>query len=353
MIEQLEQILAGGLQALASVQNQDDLDAWRVRHLGRSSAVMQVFATLGSLLPAERPLVGRRANETKTALEAAWERCAATLAQESLRRSLNEERPDTSLPGRTFARGRLHPTTLVMRRVLQIYNDMGFQTLRTPEVETDELNFQLLNLPPHHPARELQDTFYIDRPDDPERTTRLLRTQTSAGQIHAMRLYSSTQPDHPPPVRVVLPGMVYRYEQVSPRHETQFHQVEGLAVARGITFSDLKGAVVDMAHRLFGGQVRLRFRASHYPFTEPSADLDVECLLCGGKGCSVCSFTGWIECIGCGMVHPVVLVNGGYDPQLYSGFAFGIGVGRLTLLYYNIPDIRYFWMNDLRFLAQF
>lgn len=275
------------------------------------------------------------------------------LAQETLRRSLAEERLDTSLPGRPWARGRLHPTTMVMRRVLQIYNDMGFQTLRTREVETDEMNFQLLNLPLHHPARELQDTFYIDNPKNPDKITRLLRTQTSAGQIYAMRYFSGTQPDHPPPVRVVLPGMVYRYEQVSPRHETQFHQVEGLAVARQVTFSDLKGAVFDLAKRLFGDQVQLRFRPSHYPFTEPSADLDVECFLCSGKGCNVCSFTGWIECIGCGMVHPLVLMNGGYDPRVYSGFAFGVGVGRLTLLYYNVPDIRYFWANDDRFLKQF
>ncbi len=353
MLERLENILIAGQQTLESVNSPEALKAWRLRYLGRSSPVMQIFAELGALPPVDRPRIGQQANAVKTTLEAALAARANALTQQALARSLSEDRLDISLPGRAQPVGHLHPTSLVMRRVLQIYNAMGFQTLRTREVETDMLNFQLLNLPPHHPARELQDTFYIDDPKNQEGITRLLRTQTSAGQIHAMRAFSSAQPDFPPPIRVVLPGMVYRYEQVSPRHETQFHQVEGLAVARQVTFSDLKGAVYDLAHRLFGDDVRLRFRPSHYPFTEPSADLDVECFLCSGRGCHVCSFTGWIECIGCGMVHPLVLMNGGYDPEVYAGYAFGVGLGRLTLLYYNVPDIRYFWANDIRFLQQF
>lgn len=262
-------------------------------------------------------------------------------------------RMDVSLPGRAAYHGRRHPSSQVLRRVLAIYNSMGFQTFRTREVETDELNFQLLNIPPHHPARELQDTFYIDDPADPQAVTRLLRTQTSPGQIRVMRRFSAAHPQEPPPIRIVVPGMVYRYEQVTPRHETQFNQVEGLAVAHDITFADLKGALADFSRLLFGPAVRTRLRPAHYPFTEPSADLDVECFICSGAGCSVCSQTGWIECIGCGMVHPTVLRNGGYDPQRYTGFAFGIGLERITLLYYRVPDIRYFWYNDLRFLEQF
>jgi phenylalanyl-tRNA synthetase alpha chain len=239
----------------------------------------------------------------------------------------------------------------VLRELYRIFGEMGFQVFRSREVETDEYNFQLLNFPVGHPARDMQDTYFIEaqgRGDNPL----LLRTHTSPGQIHAMREYSAMNPANPPPVRIVLPGMVYRYEQTDARHETQFDQLEGLAVGTGITFGDLKGTLADMARRLFGQDVRIRIRASFFPFTEPSAEYDIECFLCNGKGCAVCG-GGWLEIGGCGMVHPNVLKNGGYDPERYTGFAFGLGPQRIAMLRYHVQDIRLFWQNDLRFLEQF
>jgi len=230
---------------------------------------------------------------------------------------------------------------------------MGFQVYRSREVETDEYNFQMLNFPPNHPAREMQDSYYVktdaDRGDNPI----LLRTHTSPGQIHAMREYAALDPGNPAPIRIILPGMCYRYEQVSARYEIQFNQVEGLVVGYHVTFGDLKGTIADFARRLWGPQTRTRFRASHFPFTEPSAEVDCECFLCGGEGCPVCKYTGWLEIMGCGMVHPTVLQNGGYDPERYTGYAFGMGAERITMLRHRIEDIRYFWGNDLRFLEQF
>jgi phenylalanyl-tRNA synthetase alpha chain len=223
---------------------------------------------------------------------------------------------------------------------------------RSREIETDEYNFQLLNFQIGHPARDMQDTYFVEageRGDNPI----VLRTHTSPGQIHAMRWITAMNPENPAPVRIVLPGMCYRYEQVTNRHETQFDQLEGLAVGPGITFSDLKGTLANFARRMFGQNTRTRFRASYFPFTEPSAEFDVECFLCGGAGCGVCKGSGWLEIGGCGMVHPVVLRNGGYDPQRYTGFAFGLGPQRMAMLRHHIDDIRYFWQNDLRFLEQF
>ena len=268
-----------------------------------------------------------------------------------MKRSIEQEQLDVTLPGRPLPLGRLHPDTQILRELYRIFGDMGFQVYRSREVESDEYNFQLLNFPVGHPARDMQDTYFVEtgeRGDNPM----VLRTHTSPGQIRAMREYAAGNPGNPPPVRIVLPGMVYRYEQVDARHETQFDQIEGLAVGPGITFSDLKGTLADLARRLFGQNVRTRFRASFFPFTEPSAEFDIECFLCGGKGCNVCG-GGWLEIGGCGMVHPVVLANGGYDPQRYTGFAFGLGPQRIAMLRYGINDIRYFWENDLRFLEQF
>jgi phenylalanyl-tRNA synthetase alpha chain len=246
----------------------------------------------------------------------------------------------------------LHPSTQQLRRVLAILADMGFQVYTSREVEEDEVNFQLLNFPPNHPARDMQDTFFIDageRGDNPI----VLRTHTSPGQIHAMREFARMDPNNPPPIRIALPGMCFRYEQITARSEIQFNQVEGLVVGEHITFADLKGTLIDFARRMFGQNVRTRFRASYFPFTEPSAEMDVECFVCGGKGCQVCKNSGWLEILGCGMVHPVVLQNGGYDPARYSGFAWGMGPERQLMLRYKIDDIRYFWGNDLRFLEQF
>jgi phenylalanyl-tRNA synthetase alpha chain len=352
MLDQLKIVEDEGLKALESVQDEAALEAWRVAHLGRSSGLMLVFAKFGQLSKEEKPAVGQRANEVKKALESGFEAKSAGLRQASLKRSLEQETLDVTLPGRRLPLGRLHPDTLTMRELYSIFGEMGFQVFRSREVETDEYNFQLLNFQIGHPARDMQDTYFVEageRGDNPI----VLRTHTSPGQIHAMRWITAMNPDNPAPVRIVLPGMCYRYEQVTNRHETQFDQLEGLAVGPGITFSDLKGTLANFARRMFGQNTRTRFRASYFPFTEPSAEFDVECFLCGGAGCAVCKGSGWLEIGGCGMVHPVVLRNGGYDPQRYSGFAFGLGPQRMAMLRHHIDDIRYFWQNDLRFLEQF
>jgi phenylalanyl-tRNA synthetase alpha chain len=353
MLEQLQEIEKNALADLTQVGDEAQLESWRLTYLGRSSQLMGVFDRLGQLPKEERPAIGRGANQVKRALEEALAEQRAALQQASLLRSLQSARLDVSLPGRPVRLGRLHPATQTLREICRIFSEMGFQIYRSREVETDEFNFQLLNFPPNHPARDMQDSYYIDTGTERGDNPVLLRTHTSPGQIHAMRQFAALDPQNPPPVRVVLPGMCYRYEQISARYEIQFAQVEGLAVGENITFGDLKGTINNFARRLFDPQVRTRFRASHFPFTEPSAEADFECFLCGGEGCPVCKYTGWLEILGCGMVHPVVLQNGGYDPARYTGFAFGIGAERLTMLRHRIEDIRYMWANDLRFLEQF
>jgi len=341
MLSDLEQIEIKALQLLESIQDESNLESWRIAHLGRSSLLMTVFDQLGKLTKDERPSVGRRANEVKKILETAFTNRSNTLRQLVLQQSLQSERLDVTLPGRTLSLGRLHPTTISLRTVVRAFADMGFQVYRSPEVDTDEYNFGLLNMPPDHPARDMWDTFYTSMPNVS------LRPHTSPGQIHVMRQYA------PEPIRAILPGMCYRYEQINARKETQFNQIEVLAVGENITFGDLKGTVSDFARRLFGQNIRTRFRASYFPFTEPSAEYDFECLLCNGKGCTVCAQTGWLEIGGCGMVHPIVLQNGGYDPVKFSGFAAGLGTERIMMLKHHIEDIRNFWSNDMRFLEQF
>jgi phenylalanyl-tRNA synthetase alpha chain len=353
MTEQLEQTERQALGELESVQDDEALQRWKVTHLGRSSPLMKTFDGLGKLSKEERPIVGRRANEVKRALEAAFEERNQALRQVAIQRALAAERLDVTLPGRPAPRGRLHPTTQTLREMYHVLGEMGFQVYLSREVESDEYNFQLLNFPPNHPAREMQDSFYVDTGKQRGDNPLLLRTHTSPGQIRAMREYAALNPKDPPPVRIILPGMCFRYEQITYRSEMQFNQLEGLAVGRHITMGDLKGTLSDFARRMFGQQVRTRFRASHFPFTEPSAEMDVECFVCGGEGCQVCKRSGWLEILGCGMVHPVVLRNGGYDPERYSGFAFGMGPERITMLRHKIEDIRYFWANDPRFLEQF
>lgn len=352
MLEQLNKIEQDALKALDSVQDETALEAWRVAHLGRSSGLMQVFSQFGGLSKEEKPVVGQRANEVKKALEVAFATRSEGMRLAALKRSLEQEQLDVTLPGRHIPLGRLHPDTQTLRELYSIFGEMGFQVFRSREVETDEYNFQLLNFQIGHPARDMQDTYFVEAEGRGENPI-VLRTHTSPGQIHAMRWISTMNPDNPEPVRIVLPGMCYRYEQVTTRHETQFDQLEGLAVGPGITFSDLKGTLADFARRMFGQNTRTRFRASYFPFTEPSAEFDVECFICGGKGCGVCKGSGWLEIGGCGMVHPLVLRNGGYDPERYSGFAFGLGPQRMAMLRHRIEDIRYFWQNDLRFLEQF
>jgi phenylalanyl-tRNA synthetase alpha chain len=341
MLDQLDQIAKAALEDLKAVRDEASLELWRITHLGRSSVLMQAFDKLGSLPKEDRPAIGRRANQIKQILESTLTERAEILRQAALERSLQKERLDVTLPGRAVIRGRLHPTTQTLRQIYKVFADMGFQVYRSREVETDEYNFELLNIPAYHPARDMWDTFHTTTPGV------LLRTHTSPGQIHVMRELC------PKPIRVILPGMCYRYEQISNRKDIQFNQVEGLAVGHQITFTDLKGTLTDFARRMFSENVRTRFRAAYFPFTEPSAEMDIECFLCGGKGCGVCSGSGWLEILGCGMVHPVVLRNGGYDPEKFSGYAFGMGPERIAMLRYRVPDIRYFWANDLRFLEQF
>jgi phenylalanyl-tRNA synthetase alpha chain len=352
MLNKLNEIEKAALESLGSITDQAALDAWRVANVGRSSPLMTVFSELGKLSKEERPVVGQAANRVKVALESALEERARAVKESMLAKSLEEDALDVTLPGRGIHVGRLHPSTQQLRRVLTILADMGFQVYTSREVETDEYNFQLLNFPLNHPARDMQDTFFVHaerRGDDPI----LLRTHTSPGQIHAMREYVKMNPENPPPIRIALPGMCFRYEQITARSEIQFNQVEGLVVGENVTLADLKGTLSDFARRMFGQNARTRFRASYFPFTEPSAEMDVECFVCGGKGCGVCKNSGWLEILGCGMVHPVVLQNGGYDPARYSGFAWGMGPERQLMLRYKIDDIRYFWGNDLRFLEQF
>ena len=351
MLDKLNDVENTGLDALQAVQDEAALEAWRVAHLGRSSGLMQIFSQFGELSKEEKPVVGKRANEVKKALEVAFGAKAEQMRQAALKRSLEQEQLDVTLPGWRLPLGRLHPDTQIQRELFRVFGEMGFQVYRSREVESDEYNFQLLNFPVGHPARDMQDTYFIEaegRGDNPI----VLRTHTSPGQIHAMLEYSARDPQDPPSVRIILPGMCYRYEQTDARHETQFDQLEGLAVGPGITFSNLKGTLADFARRMFGQDTRTRFRASFFPFTEPSAEFDIECFLCGGKGCAVCG-GGWLEIGGSGMVHPVVLKNGGYDPARFTGFAFGFGIQRIAMLKYGITDIRYFWENDLQFLEQF
>ncbi len=352
MLDQLAEIEKTALQALQSVTDEAALENWRVMHLGRNSALMQVFSGLGALSKEERPAAGQAANRVKVTLEAALAEKGEALKRAALERSLSGEKLDVTLPGRAVHPGHLHPSTQQLRTVLAILADMGFQVYTSREVETDEMNFQLLNFPPHHPARDMQDSLYLEE-DEPTENPILLRTQTSPGQIRALREFSARDPQNPPAIRIAVPGMVYRHEQVTARSEIQFNQVEGLAVGEGITFSDLKGTLLNFARRMFGQQARTRFRASYFPFTEPSAEMDVECFVCGGQGCAVCKNSGWLEILGSGMVHPIVLQNGGYDPTRFTGFAFGMGPERQLMLRTRIDDIRYFWENDVRFLNQF
>jgi phenylalanyl-tRNA synthetase alpha chain len=317
------------------------LDAWHTAVLGRKGSLTNLLGNIGSLPREERPAMGQRANELKRELEAAYEAKLAELKQRALSGALHSARVDVSLPGRPLAPGHLHLVTQTLRDIYRIFGLMGFQIYRAREVETDEYNFQLLNIPPHHPARDMQDTLYTTSPNV------ILRTHTSPGQIHAMREYC------PEPIRIILPGVVYRNEQVTARSEFMFHQVEGIAIGRHITLGDLKGVFAEFARMMYGEEQKVRFRGSYFPFTEPSIEVDMNCMLCGGKGCRVCKYTGWLEIAGAGMVHPVVLRNGGYDPAVYSGFAFGMGVERPALLKYDIDDIRYFFSNDIRFLEQF
>lgn len=340
----LHDIQAEALAALGNAASLDALVAWKTKYLGNKGVIRELLGKMGSLPAEERRLYGQSVNALKDALTHAYDERESALKAQALQQDLEGGAIDITLDGRPRQSGRLHPSTRTLRRINAIWAEMGFQVYRGRDVEDDDTNFTLLNFPPDHPARDMQDTFYTTEPNV------ILRTHTSPGQIRAMREFGANGTQ---PIRVVLPGMCYRFEQITHRSEVQFHQVEGLAIGRNIHMSDLKGTFAEFVKRMFGDTARTRFRASYFPFTEPSMEIDVECFVCGGKGCRICKYSGWLEIAGSGMVHPNVLSNGGYDPREWSGFAFGMGPERITMLRHGIQDIRYFWGNDLRFLEQF
>jgi phenylalanyl-tRNA synthetase alpha chain len=335
-------------EATAALANTADLDAlaeWRSRYTGKTGALTKLSRGLGALPADQRPEVGRRVNALRERLDSAFAEAETRLKSVAIDAELAADAIDVTLPGRAPALGYTHLTNQVIGQVQEIFGEMGFQLGESPEVELDSFNFGLLNFGDDHPARDMQDTFYVEMPEGAPSV--VLRTHTSNAQIHAMRRYA------PQPVRVLVPGKCYRNEQVTARSEMQFFQFEFLAVGRNITMGDLKGSLAYFAERMFGPNTKVRLRPSYFPFTEPSAEMDVSCFLCDGKGCRICKYSGWLEIGGCGMVHPNVLRNGGYDPEVFSGFAGGFGPERIALLKYGIDDIRNFYNGDARFVEQF
>jgi phenylalanyl-tRNA synthetase alpha chain len=335
----LDALQTAALAELKLCHDEAALHAWKNKYL--DGQLRQLLKEVGTLPLQDRKAFGQKGNLVKERMSRAYEAELAAIKERRLAESLASEKLDVTLPGRPAPRGRLHLSTQTLRKIYIAFADQGFQIYRSPEVEDDETNFGLLNMPPHHPARDMWDTFHTTKPGV------LLRTHTSPGQIHVMRELC------PEPIRVILPGMCYRYEAITTRSEIMFHQVEGLCIGTNVTMADLKGTLIAFARRLFGAQRKVRIRSSYFPFTEPSIEVDMDCIVCAGKGCSLCKRTGWLEILGAGMVHPVVLRNGDYDPERFTGFAFGMGVERIAMLTYSLDDIRQFWANDLRFLTQF
>jgi phenylalanyl-tRNA synthetase alpha chain len=345
MLNQVEELATKAFDELAKVSSIDQLEAWRISYLGRKGTVIQILRSLSTLPLKERRLVGARANEVKKTLEAAFDEKKANLEQ-NLTGKLDHETLDVTLPGQQVTIGRLHPTTQVVEEICDIFGSMGFQTVEGPEVEWDYYNFEALNMPADHPARDMFATLWVDFDTKTGNRPMLLRTHTSPVQIRVMEKLS-------PPIRIIAPGRVYRYEATDATHEWMFYQVEGLAVDKNISLADLKGTLFEFARRLFGRDRKCRFRCDYFPFVEPGVEVAIDCLVCHGAGCRLCGNSGWIEILGAGMVHPEVLRRVGIDPEVYSGFAFGMGVERIPILRYGIDDIRLFYSNDLRFLRQF
>jgi phenylalanyl-tRNA synthetase alpha chain len=316
-----------------------ELENLRVKYLGKKGEMTSVLRVMGQLPPEERPAAGQAANETRAAIEAVLEKRSSLVAAQERTRRLVDERIDITLPGIRRSMGARHPLTKAIDEICGIFMGLGYSIAEGPEVELDRYNFEMLNTPAGHPARDTQDTFYIT-------DTILLRTQTSPVQVRVME---STKP----PIRIVCPGRVYRSDTIDATHSACFHQIEGLAVDKGITMGDLVGSLQTYARKLFGEETKIRLRPHHFPFTEPSAEVDVTCWACGGKGCRTCKGEGWVEVLGAGMVHPKVLSGCGIDPEIYSGFAFGIGVERTAMARFGIDDLRAMYENDMRFLAQF
>jgi phenylalanyl-tRNA synthetase alpha chain len=343
----LEDLRRRALEAIAAAVDLRALEKTESAYLGRKGELRELLATIGQLPADERPMVGALANPIRAELESQLATRRERLGQIALEVRLAAERTDVSLPGRTLARGALHPLIETQREICRIFGQFGFAVYEGPEVESDELNFQALNIPPDHPSRDLWDTIYVADPQAETRGERLLlRTHTSPAQMRAMRELS-------PPLRVLVPGRCYRYESIDASHGSEFFQVEGLMVDESTSMAHLRGLLIEFAHAMFGAQTGTRFRPGYYPFTEPSVAFDISCTICGGTGCPACRRTGWLTILGAGMVHPVVLSNGGVDPELFQGFAFGMGVDRIAMLRHSIPDIRAFFENDLRFLERF
>lgn len=344
MLNQIEELSSKAFSELTKVTNFEELEAWRVCYLGRKSTIVQALRSLATLPLEERRNFGARANEIKNAFEIALAEKKGSI--EVLAISSGRETVDVSLPGKQVSLGRLHPTTQTLDEICEIFKGMGFETVEGPEVEWDYYNFQALNMPAGHPARDMFATLWMDVEPHTQFGAMLLRTHTSPVQIRAMEKLK-------PPIRIIAPGRVYRYEATDVTHEWMFHQVEGLAVDINITLADLKGTLFEFARRLFGKERKFRFRCDYFPFVEPGGELSIDCIACKGIGCRVCGNSGWLEILGCGMVHPEVLRRVNIDPDVYSGFAFGMGVERIPILRYGVEDIRLFYGNDLRFLEQF
>lgn len=339
MKEKLKAIREEAVSKILESENLDKLNEIRVAYLGKKGQLTEVLKGMKDVAPEDRPKVGQMVNETRAAIEEKMEEVKKTLATKAREAKLKAEVIDVTLPAKKSKVGHLHPNTIALEELERIFVGLGYEVVEGPEVEYDYYNFEALNIPANHPAKDEQDTFYINR-------DMVLRTQTSSVQVHVME-------NEKPPIRIISPGRVFRSDEVDATHSPSFHQVEGLVIDKKVTFADLKGTLQEFAKELFGADTKVKFRPHHFPFTEPSAEMDVTCFKCGGKGCRMCKGEGWIEILGCGMVHPHVLEMCGIDPEEYTGFAFGIGLERIALLKYEIDDMRLLYENDERFLSQF
>ena len=339
MKQQLEQIRATAQTAIEDAKSVQEIEELRVKYLGKKGEITAILKQMGGLSAEERPIIGQLANEVRASIEAAIANQGEKMKKAALNEKLEKETLDITMPSKTTKQGGLHPINIVLNDMIDIFQSMGFDVVDGPEVETDYYNFEALNVPADHPARDMQDTFFLN-------PNLILRSQTSAAQIRTME-------QRKPPIKMICPGRVFRADEVDATHSPVFHQMEGLVVDKGITMCDLKGVLEQFAREIYGPETKVKFRPSFFPFTEPSVEVDVSCSECGGKGCRVCKGSGWIEILGAGMVHPNVLRRCGIDPEVYSGFAFGIGIDRLAITRYKISDIRLLFENDVRFLEQF
>ena len=339
MKDQIEKIKNTAQKEILDVKTLKDIENLRIKYLGKKGELTTILKQIGKLSDNEKPIIGQLVNEARDFINYSLESSIKKIKESNLEQRLNDEKIDVTLPGLHRAIGHKHPLTIVLDDVKEIFIGMGFDIVEGPEIETDYYNFEALNMPKYHPARDTQDTFYISE-------NVLLRTQTSCVQIRTMEKTK-------PPIRIISPGRVYRSDTIDATHSPLFNQIEGLVVDKGVTFSDLKGTLEAFIQALYGTESVVRFRPHHFPYTEPSAEVDVQCFGCRGMGCRLCKNEGWIEILGCGMVHPTVLKNCGIDPEIYSGFAFGVGLERITMRRYNIDDMRLFYENDVRFLNQF